>query len=549
MNKAIKHNTSDQLNQNESILNEIEALVYVVDLDSYKVLYFNKKAKEVYGDIDEKKCWEKTKKCTSTPCKYCNKKYLLKHKGTKKLISDKLNPINNKWYEVHENLIDWPDTESAKLQIAYDISERKIDEINLKIFLKQQELFSNIAITFNQQKPFANKVNKVLHVVGKFLNTDRVSLFENFAKNTKTRLIYEWCNKNVLAKINRIPSISFDKHHPLYKRIVKDKVLNISNLMQSEYLESLKVFVNFDVKSILLIPIFLHKNHFGFISFEECDKTRNWYENETKLLQTLGNIISTVFERKAIEEKRLRSELKLKEANATKDRFLSIITRDLQTSFSDLKSLSSLLADRYDDWYDEKRKAFIDSILDSSSQGFKLLHNLMVWSQIQLKQISFNPESVDIKSVIGQTIEKFQSRADKKEIKISGIPDKQIFVYADYHMLNTVFHNLVNNAIKFTKLGGSVTIKLKTLKKYVVVSICDTGVGIKKEDLNKLFRIDIDQTTFGPPEEKGTGLGLIICKEFVKKNGGKIWLESNSEKGSEFKFTVPLSKWYIYVSK
>ena len=108
---------------------------------------------------------------------------------------------------------------------------------------------------------------------------------------------------------------------------------------------------------------------------------------------------------------------------------------------------------------------------------------------------------------------------------------------------------MIRNAIKFTKLKGKVTIKLKTLKKNLEVSICDTGVGIKKADLNKLFRIDIDQTTFGPPEEKGTGLGLIICKEYIKKNGGKIWLESEFKKGSEFKFTIPLSKWYRYITE
>ncbi|RLD63232.1 MAG: hypothetical protein DRI95_11985 [Bacteroidetes bacterium] len=549
MNNAAKNGAKKKPNEQELILDQINALIYVADLDNYRILYLNKNAKEIYGDVTGQICWENLQKDQTGPCKFCNKENLLKNTGNKLSGRDEQNPINNKWYETYDNIIPWANSKTARLHVAYDITKRKTDEINLKIHLKQQELFSNIAITFNQQKPFANKVNEVLHVVGEFVNADRVSLFENFAKNTKTQLIYEWCNKNVLAKINKIPSISFDKHHPLYKKILKDKLLNINNIAESEYAQSLKIFVDFEVKSILLIPIFLHKSHLGFISFEECNRTRNWYENETNLLNTLGNIISTAFERKTIEEKRLRSEQKLKVANATKDRFLSIITRDLQTPFSDLKSLSSLLADRYDNWNNQKRKIFIDSILNSSSQGFNLLENLMVWSRIQSKQISFNPESVDIKSVIGQTIEKLQSRANKKKIKISGIPDKQIFVYADYHMLNTIFHNLVNNAIKFTKLNGKVTIKLKTLKKNLEVSICDTGVGIKKEDLNKLFRIDIDQTTFGPPEEKGTGLGLIICKEYIKKNGGKIWLKSDFKKGSEFKFTIPLSKWYRYITE
>ncbi|MEN8120664.1 MAG: ATP-binding protein [Bacteroidota bacterium] len=549
MNRAAKNGAKKQAFEQDLILDHLDALIYVVDMNSYRILYMNKHAKELYGDVAGQICWEKFQEGQTGPCKFCDKENLLKNAGNKLPSRDEQNPINNKWYETYDNIIHWSNNEKARLHVAYDITNRKTDEINLKIHLKQQELFSNIALTFNQQKPFANKVNEVLHVVGKFVNADRVSLYENFAKNTKTQLTYEWCNKNVSAKLNKLPSISFDKHHPLYKRILKDKILNLKNITESEYFESLKVFVDFKVKSMLLIPIFLHKNHMGFISFEKCNKTRNWNENETNLLSTFGNIISTAFERKTIEEKRLRSEQKLKIANATKNRFLSIITRDLQTPFSDLKSLSSLLADSYDKWDNQKRKIFIDSILNSSSQGYNLLNNLIVWSKIQSKQISFNPESIDIKSVIGQTIEKLQSRADRKEIKISGIPENQIFVCADYYMLNTVFHNLVNNAIKFTKFKGSITIILKTLKKNLEVSICDTGVGIKKEDLNKLFRIDIDQTTFGPPEEKGTGLGLIICKEYVKKNGGKIWLESEFKKGSEFKFTVPLSKWYRYFSK
>ncbi len=549
MNGEAKNKSQTPPFEQEIILNQIDALIYVADLDSYRVLYLNKRAKEIYGDITGELCWEKFQDGQTEPCKFCSKEYLLEHKNTNELISDKLNPINNKWYEVHEKLIDWPNAKTPKLQISYDISNRKKDEINLKTILKQQELFSNIALTFNQEKPFANKVNEVLEIVGKFVKTDRVSLFENFAKSTKTKLIYEWCNSKISPKMDKIPDFAYDKHHPLYKKIIRDKIININNLEESEYSDSLGVFIKFKVKSMLLIPIFLHKKHIGFISFEECRQPRDWHKNETKLLRTLGNIISTAFERKAIEEKRLRSEQKLKIANATKDRFLSIITKDLLTPLSDIKSLTSLLSDSYDRWNDKKRKMFIDSIVDSSSQGYKLLDNLRVWSQIQSDKINFNPESIDIKSVISQTIEKLKSRADRKEIKIDGIPDKQIFVYADYHMLNTIFHNLVNNAIKFTKFGGSVSIKLKTLKKHLEIRVCDTGVGIKKEDLHKLFRIDIDQTTFGPPEEKGTGLGLMICKEFIKKNGGKISLESDSEKGSEFKFTVPLSKWYSYISE
>jgi len=544
-----KNIPNEQFIEHELILEQIDALIYVADIEDYRILYLNKFAKELYGDVTGQICWQTLRKNQTGPCEFCDKKHLLQNSNKKHLNRDELNLFDNKWYETHDKIISWSGNKTARLHVAYDITKRKKDEINLKILLKQQELFSDIALRFNQQKPFANKVNEVLQDIGKFVAVDRVSLFENFAKNTSTQLVYEWCNKGILPKINKIHPIAFDRHHPLYKRILKDKTLIISDLEASEYKDSLKMFIHFNVKSVLLIPVFLHKKHIGFISIEDCSGKRDWYDNEVKLLKTLGNIISTAFERKNIEEKRLRSEQKLEVADATKDRFLSIITKDLLTPFSDIKSLSSLLFDSYEQWNDEKRKLFIKSVLESANQGYKLLDNLMVWSKIQSKQIGFNPESIDIKSVIGQTIELFQEKADKKEITLTGKPDEQIFVHADYKMLNMIFYNLVNNAIKFTKNNGSVSIKTKMLKKYLEISICDTGIGIEKEDLKKLFRIDIDQATFGSSEEKGTGLGLIICKEFVKKNGGKIWFDADSEKGSIFKFTVPLSKWYSYISK
>ncbi|OQY00385.1 MAG: hypothetical protein B6I20_08770 [Bacteroidetes bacterium 4572_117] len=540
MNGAIKNELKKHLFDKGLILGQIDALVCVADIDNCRILYLNKHAEKLYGDITGHTCWEKLRLGQTGPCEYCNND--LKSNDDSLPKRDELNPINNKWYEVHDKIIFLGNNRAARLQVAFDITKRKEDEINLKTLLRQQELFSNIALSFNQQKPFANKVNEVLSVIGKFVNTDRVSVYKNFSKNTKANLIYEWCNKNIITKINKIPPIVFDKYHSLYKEVASNNVLKISDVGSNKYYKSLKIFTNFNVKSMLLVPIFLHQNQFGFISFEECGKTREWYENEIKLIKTLGNIISTVFERKNLEEKRIRSENKLKIANNTKDRFLSIITHDLQTPFSDLKSLSSLLADSYDCWDDKKRKIFIDSILVSSSQGYNLLENLMVWSQIQSNQISFNPERVDVKSVISQTIENLQERADRKGIRISGVPENQMFVHVDYHMLNTVFYNLLNNAIKFSKKNGSIKIKFKLRKKYLELSVCDKGVGIKKEDQTKLFRIDIDQTTFGPPEEKGTGLGLIICKEYINRNGGKIWLNSSAKKGSEFTFTIPLSK-------
>ncbi len=545
-------NTNQNINnklfiEQKLILDELNAIVYVVDLDDYRVIYLNKYAREIYGDINGKKCWQTIKDLTA-PCQDCNKDFFIGNNITEISYRDELNLVNDRWYEANDKIIRWSNGKLVRLHIAYDITERKNDEIKLKSLFKQQELFSKIALTFNQEKTFADKVKDVLRIIGLFVNTGRVSLFENNLKNTKTSLTYEWCNHHIKCKIDKIEPIHLNEADPLFNKIQKNKILIINNLSKSHYKDILKIFIKFNVKSILIVPIFRRKNIIGFISFEECSKSRNWEKDEIQLLKTIANIISTAFERKSIEEKRLRSEQKLKIANATKDRFLSIMTRDLRVPFTDIKSLTSLLDESYDRWDDEKRKLFIRSILDSANIGLRLLENLTVWSQIQSGQISYEPESIDIRSIIAQTIERFEAQAKQKGITLSGIPEKQIFVQADYNMLNKIFYNLINNAIKFSKQGGKVEVKLKPLKKYLEISICDTGVGIKESDIKKLFRIDIDQTTFGPHKEKGSGLGLIICKEFINKHGGKIWYENNNNAGSKFVFTLPMSRWFMYLS-
>ena len=244
------------------------------------------------------------------------------------------------------------------------------------ILYKQQELFSKISTSFNKHDTFANKVNEVLNLVGKFVNVSRVSIFNNQEEQNTAELVYEWCKEGIIHKIDRMPSIRYDSKNALFKQIMKDKLLNANDLKDEIYHDSLLAFRKFDVRALLLIPIFLHDNHTGFICFEDCDNIRVWQKDEIQLIKTFGNIISTSFERKRIEEKRIRSEHNLRVANATKDKFFSIITRDLVTPFSDLTSLSSILLDNYEKWDDEKRMKFISSIRESSKHGYKLLENL-----------------------------------------------------------------------------------------------------------------------------------------------------------------------------
>jgi signal transduction histidine kinase len=172
---------------------------------------------------------------------------------------------------------------------------------------------------------------------------------------------------------------------------------------------------------------------------------------------------------------------------------------------------------------------------------YALLNNLLEWSRSQTGNIDFTPETFDITSILKENRELLCGQAKSKRIGFLGDLNGRVAVRAHRHSLNTVVRNLVSNSIKFTPEGGVIKLGLKQNHKHVLVSIADTGVGMNSDVISKLFRIDAKHTTKGTANEKGTGLGLILCKDFVEKNGGKLWVESEEGKGSVFYFTVPLA--------
>jgi signal transduction histidine kinase len=527
----------------ELILDQVNALIYISNLDNFQILYMNSQAKQLYGDGVGKVCWQWLQKDIDAPCPFCAINFLDSEVNRDFIyIRDRYNPVNDKWFEVHDSIIDWVDGTKAKLQIAYNIDHRKKDERKLRVLHKQQELFAKIATSFNLQKPFAYKLNEVLGLVGNFVDVCRVSLFEKLPDKHHPYLTYEWCKKGITPKLNILGELVFDTNLTSFERLANKEYINIDNLKEPKHHGLFAEFLKFDVNALLFIPLFLHDNIIGFISFEVCKKTRFWKKDEIKILKTFANIISTTLERKRIEEDRMRSEMNLRKANATKDKFFSVITRDLLAPFSSLISLSNMLLENYHKWGDDKRLLFVDSLRESSNQGYSLLENLIIWSKIQSGLIEYYPTDIDILSAINLAIEQLMESANRKKIRIKGIPQNLVFVYADYHMIHCVIKNLLSNAIKFTSENGEIQIELKKTNEFAEVSVYDNGIGIEKAYISSLFKIDRFSTEYAAIEEKGTGLGLIISREFVEKNGGKIWAESKLGQGSCFLFTVPLSK-------
>jgi signal transduction histidine kinase len=245
-------------------------------------------------------------------------------------------------------------------------------------------------------------------------------------------------------------------------------------------------------------------------------------------------------ERNNIELKAQKSQLL--ELNATKDKFFSIIAHDLRSPFNAIMGLSDLLVEQIKQKDYDGIEQYAGIIRKSSQKAVNLLMNLMEWSRSQTGRMHFNPKQVDLIESIIETIALFDEVARKKGIVIKSKLPSNATVFADLAMINTVLRNLISNAIKFTRSEGEIIVELLATNAHeLIVSVKDNGIGIQEKRVEKLFQIDSSQSTPGTSNEQGTGLGLILCKEFIQKHGGKIWAESEVSKGSTFYFSLPFT--------
>ncbi len=207
--------------------------------------------------------------------------------------------------------------------------------------------------------------------------------------------------------------------------------------------------------------------------------------------------------------------------------------------FNGIIGLSELLLEKDNDLNNEEANEFIELIHQSSKNTFSLLENLLSWAQSQTGSLTFNPKKTDLSAIVCKTVHLLTNIAKNKNISIHSEIEKNQFVTADSNMLETIFRNLISNAIKFTENNGEITLSMKRESHQVIFSVKDSGIGIAPEKITSLFAINKRKTTSGTNNESGTGLGLMLCKDFVEKHGGKIWVESEIAKGSIFKFTIP----------
>ena len=269
-------------------------------------------------------------------------------------------------------------------------------------------------------------------------------------------------------------------------------------------------------------------------------------QNETmhNLNREISNLQRLLIKEKSSLEQILRqlnqANLELKEANATKDKFFSIIAHDLKNPFNALLGFSDLLIENLKIMEPQEIEEQIQMFNNASHQAYKLLEDLLMWSNAQQGKITYIPQKIIINNIFDEIQSNLENVAAKKSIFIKFDDSPDTALYADSNMLKTILRNLISNAIKFSPRGSDVKVQVDKENEFARISVSDKGIGISENNISRLWQLSEQFTTKGTENEDGTGLGLVLCKEFVDKHGGKIWAVSELGKGSDFMFTIPL---------
>ena len=261
-------------------------------------------------------------------------------------------------------------------------------------------------------------------------------------------------------------------------------------------------------------------------------KCNTQYDENGEPIRSIGTVLDITQLKKA--------EQLLIESNASKDKFFSIIAHDLRSPFNNILGLTELLIENTNDFELADYKKFVGLINSSAKNTLVLLDNLLNWAKSQTDRISFNPEKQVLSSICQEVFKVVQTCSNNKNIILNCVQLENITVFADRNMLKTILRNLISNAIKFTNKNGKIDVYTSQNAEFIEIAVSDNGVGMDEATQNKLFRLESNESTLGTANEKGTGLGLILCKEFVEKHGGEIWVESQLGKGSVFKFKLPI---------
>jgi len=452
--------------------------------------------------------------------------------GAMKGVSDILNDIGNYYLRINKL-----DKALEYFLRTVDICKKTNDQYFTGLCLRK---IGTIQLKKGSEIEGLDNINKSLQIGQNIDNLELIknAYFELFNYYNKSGnkdkaldnyLNYALVKDSINAKLNSQRLVEIQMNFELEKSYSEISRIEteVTELVAENKIRELELKKQKNVRNLLFVIVLLTLTS-GILIFSQFLSKR-----KTNIL--LRDKITEVDQsNKLLKE----SEDNLKILNATKDKFFSIIAHDLRNPFNALHGLTHHLLNNYEEFDKNEIKQSLELIYNSADDLLELLENLLHWSRTQRGKIQFAPKEIKLSEVINKIFNLLSMNAEKKEINLINEVDNEKTIFADYDMLTAILRNLISNAIKFSFTNSFVRISSKSSEEYTEISVMDNGVGISSENIKKLFRIDIHYSTSGTSEEQGSGLGLILCREFVEKHNGKIWIESEINKGSTFKFTI-----------
>jgi len=546
LRKYEKKHLFDELELLQSLINNMPDLIYVKDMDS-KFLITNDTHARMLGLDSPAKMIGKTD-FDLHPRELANNYYLSEKElmtSKKPVISREEEVIDKKGNRMYLSTTKFPLLDSkgecyGLVGIGRDITDRKKAEFKL---VKHAEELQQVNTLLEEKQEEILQQTEEMQTQSEIMNTTLIELerVSHAARETDNVVLVldadgniEWANES----FHRIYGLTIEEyikeHGPSllessFNKNIKEIYERCRETGESVQYETETIDKNGATRWVQsnLTPVLNAERE--IVRFIAIDSDISALKNAQAMIND---------QKKEIEAQRD----KLQKLNNTKDKFLSIIAHDLKNPFHSILGFSDLLVKNGDGIEKEKQATYIQLINESALYAHGLLENLLQWSRSQTDQIKYSPSSIDIFELLTEVQHITVASLEKKNLSFTSAVPKGTIVFSDSNMLNTIFRNLLTNAIKFTPEGGTISIDLQDMGEKYKISIIDSGIGMEKEDIDRILSVEEYHSTAGTSGEAGTGLGLIIVSDFVKRHGGVLSIDSVPGKGSTFSFTLPKNK-------
>ncbi len=339
--------------------------------------------------------------------------------------------------------------------------------------------------------------------------------------------------------------IPMENSHSLTAELIKNPQARLLNeeYLNKRYQKEGHEYFGKMAKCWLGAALTINGKPIGAIAVQSYEDAHGYQEEDRLLLQSVAEQTAIAIERKRAEQEIKATNKELRRINSEKDKLFSIVAHDLRSPFHGIIGLTEILKEDAETLSAEEIVEFSSEIHRSAVSLHKFLENLLLWARMQRGLSTFNPKTINVFEIVENNITFHSNNAQLKNIMLENVSKKNLEVFADEETMNIILRNLISNAIKFTHRGGKIVIKSSEYDDdFVLISVKDSGVGISKNDLDNLFKVDAKVSSAGTEGESSSGLGLMICKDLIVNHGGKIWAESTPETGSTFHFTIPIAK-------